>query len=237
MMMLSYKLETFEGPLDLLLHLIQKNKVSIYDIPIVLITRQYLEYMQCAEEYNMEISGEFIVMASQLIYIKSKMLLPKQQKEEEDPRAELMDRLIEYQKYKQAIEDLQQRYGMNDGWYYKGPDRIEAAPVVFEEGQFEIAMLYQAFCDIQESMKDKQQPLQKEKIDRIIKRENVSVKSRVSYLETLLKTKKKVTFNSVFSPRDSKACVIATFLAVLELIREGRLLAIFGKEKISLQMR
>ena len=236
-MMLSYKLETFEGPLDLLLHLIQKNKVSIYDIPIVLITRQYLEYMQRAEEYNMEISGEFIVMASHLIYIKSKMLLPKPQKEEEDPRAELMDRLIEYQKYKQAIEDLQQRYGMNDGWYYKDPDRIEAAPIVFEEGQFEIAMLYQAFCDIQESMKDKQQPLQKEKIDRIIKRENVSVKSRVSYLETLLKTKKKVTFNSVFSPGDSKACVIATFLAVLELIREGWLLVIFGKEKISLQMR
>ena len=100
---LSFKLEVFEGPLDLLLHLIQKNKVSIYDIPIALITDQYFEYMNAMEENDIEVSSEFLVMASRLLYIKSKLLLPvhSEEEEEEDPRQELIQNLAEYKKYKE----------------------------------------------------------------------------------------------------------------------------------------
>ena len=98
---LSFKTAAFEGPLDLLLHLISKNKVSIYDIPISEITDQYFEYISLMQELDMEIGGEFLVMASQLLLIKSRMLLPVDEEEEEDPRAELADRLEEYKRYKE----------------------------------------------------------------------------------------------------------------------------------------
>ena len=101
-----YKLDNFEGPLDLLLTLIQKNKVSIYDIPIVEITDQYLEVIDGIEESALDNTGEFIVMAAQLLYIKSRMLLPREEEEEEDPREELAQRLLEYQKFKEASQEL-----------------------------------------------------------------------------------------------------------------------------------
>ena len=104
---LSFKLQTFEGPLDLLLHLIKKNKVSVYDIPIVEITEQYLDYLSKMEEFDLEISSEFLYMASELLLIKSKMLLPRHEEEEEDPRQNLADRLIEYEKIKKAKEKLE----------------------------------------------------------------------------------------------------------------------------------
>ena len=107
----TFKLETFEGPLDLLLHLIQKNKVNIYDIPIAELSRQYMEYLDSMKESDLEVTSEFVVMAAQLLYIKSKMLLPDDNEDEDegDPRAELVDRLIEYAKYKEAVEFLSPR--------------------------------------------------------------------------------------------------------------------------------
>ena len=110
-MAISYKLEHFEGPLDLLLHLIEKNKVSIYDIPIVLITEQYLEYVSSMETEDLNVVSEFLVMAATLIDIKSRMLLPvevNEDGEEEDPRAELMARLLEYKMYKYMAQELQE---------------------------------------------------------------------------------------------------------------------------------
>ena len=103
---LSFKTEAFEGPLDLLLHLISKNKVSIYDIPIADITDQYFEYISLMQDLDMEVGGEFLVMASQLLLIKSRTLLPVENEEEEDPRAELVDRLEEYRRYKEIATTM-----------------------------------------------------------------------------------------------------------------------------------
>src|SRR3972149_12040581 len=109
----TFRLEGFEGPLDLLLHLIQKNELDIFNIPISLITEQYLEYLQLMKVLNLDIAGEYLLMASTLLHIKSKMLLPKssegEEEEEEDPRVELVRRLLEYQKYKQAALELEKR--------------------------------------------------------------------------------------------------------------------------------
>src|SRR5512136_2670112 len=109
----TFRLEGFEGPLDLLLHLIQKNELDIFNIPISLITEQYLEYLQLMKALNLDVAGEYLLMASTLLHIKSKMLLPKSSEEEAeeegDPRAELVRRLLEYQKYKQAALDLERR--------------------------------------------------------------------------------------------------------------------------------
>ena len=118
---LSFKLQTFEGPLDLLLHLIKKNKVSVYDIPIVEITNQYLEYLDKMEQFDLEISSEFLYMASELLYIKSKMLLPKHDEDEEDPRRDLADRLVEYEKIKKAKEKLEKMQYQGYLSFYKPP--------------------------------------------------------------------------------------------------------------------
>lgn len=121
---ISYKLENFEGPLDLLLHLIEKNKVSIYDIPIVTITEQYLEYVRQMDTQDLNIVSEFLVMAATLIDIKSKMLLPaevNEEGEEEDPRAELVERLLEYKTYKYMAQELGEREGLAERHLFKEP--------------------------------------------------------------------------------------------------------------------
>ena len=121
---LTYKLEQFEGPLDLLLSLIQKNKVSITDIPISLICDQYLEYITQAQKLDMELASEFIVMASELMLIKSKMLLPKEEEDEEDPRATLTDALLRYQQAKEAATKLSPMYAFYSGRMVKDTDEI-----------------------------------------------------------------------------------------------------------------
>ena len=127
-MELSYKLEKFEGPLDLLLHLIEKNKVNIYDIPIAEITDQYMEYVRQMDEENLDVVSEFLVMAATLVKIKSKMLLPaeeEEQEEEEDPRQELVERLLEYKMYKYMSYELRDRLGDAAGVYYRKQDLPE----------------------------------------------------------------------------------------------------------------
>ena len=121
---ISYKLPDFEGPLDLLLFLVQKNKLNIYDIPIALILDQYMDYLHTMEMFNMEIASDFIVMASQLMVIKSRMLLPKIE-DEEDPRQELVDMLLEYQRAKQAAEILHDRELTYSGRYEKPPEEVK----------------------------------------------------------------------------------------------------------------
>ena len=121
----SYVLEVFEGPLDLLLYLIKKNKISIYDIPIAEISAQYNEYLEKLESANLEVTSEFVVMAAQLLYIKSRMLLPKPEiEDEEDPRAELVERLLEYSKYKAASEFLGDRESIGKDTFFKKRDNI-----------------------------------------------------------------------------------------------------------------
>ena len=121
---ITYRLDQFEGPLDLLLMLIQKNKVNIIDIPIALICDQYLEYLKAAQDMDMEIAGEFIVMASELMLIKSRMLLPKESEDEKDPRADLADALLRYQQAKQAAQKMAPLYALYSGRFVKDTDEI-----------------------------------------------------------------------------------------------------------------
>ena len=147
----NFKLDslTFEGPLDLLLHLLHKNKVSIYDIPIAEITAQYIEYVEAMQELDMESAGEFLVMAAHLLLIKSKMLLPgNEEKEDEgDPRSELVDRLIEYAKYKEAAQFLLGRQDADFNIFYKAPDEIKLPKVQVVEETIPLSKLLRAFED------------------------------------------------------------------------------------------
>ena len=153
----TFRLEGFEGPLDLLLHLIQKNELDIFNIPIALITEQYLEYLQLMKVLNLDIAGEYLLMASTLLHIKSKMLLPKssegEEEREEDPRAELVRRLLEYQKYKQAALELEKRPLLDrDVFIRLTPAEAEEAP---EEERIEVNLfeLLEAFRKVLERVK------------------------------------------------------------------------------------
>mgnify|MGYP003291577604 CR=1 FL=1 len=144
----TFKLETFEGPLDLLLHLIQKNKVSITDIPIADITRQYLDYLNEMKRFDMEITGEFLVMAAQLLYIKSKMLLPVYEDEaDEDPRADLVEALLEYQRIKEAGSVLSIRAQIGRDLFVKGQEPLEKEKHDFV-GNYSYEVLTRALEDI-----------------------------------------------------------------------------------------
>ena len=127
--MIELKLEQFEGPMDLLLHLIKTHKIDIYDIPIFTLTEQYIAYLKAMESLNMEIASEFLVMASELLYIKSKMLLPKppveDTEEEEDPRKELMQRLLDYQQYKELSGYLKEREPLGAYTFTKSAEKIQ----------------------------------------------------------------------------------------------------------------
>ena len=221
---LTFKLDVFEGPLDLLLHLISKNKVSIYDIPIVTITNQYFEALEIMSELDLEISSEFCVMAAQLLYIKSKMLLPKQEEEtDEDPREELARRLLEYQKYKQASQKLKEREFYYKYMYFKEPDEVEPLEPPLPDS-YPIEKLMEAFYDVLERTKRRAPPPRKN-FDGIVKRRVVSVKEKASRIINILGVKKRVSFVSIFDKDVDRPEIVATFLALLELIRMNRVYA------------
>ncbi len=154
-----YKLENFEGPLDLLLHLITKNKVSIYDIPIVEITDQYLEAIEGIEEAQLDNTSEFLVLAAQLLLIKSRMLLPKEEvlEEEEDPREELARRLLEYQKYKEASQELRKTEFWSRYMFFKESEKIDF-PVPPYDKHHETDELINAFNSILQRQIRKEKP-------------------------------------------------------------------------------
>lgn len=206
-MIIQVALPAFQGPLDLLLHLIKQNKVDIYNIPISLITKQYLEYLELMKELDLEIASEFLVMAATLIYIKSKMLLPKQDQpeQEEDPTKELVEQLIEYEKIKEASNFLKERYQF---WSKAFPRNTSKEKEVFLE-ELSIFDLFHAF----KKLLDKPQP----KI--YIPKEEVKVEEKLNQILNVLKFKKSITFQELFSPNSSKLEIIVTFLALLELLR------------------
>ena len=230
-MELEVKLEVFEGPLDLLLHLIEKNKVDIYDIPIVEITRQYLEYVSKLAEENLDLASEFLVMASTLIDIKCKMLLPKEvdeDGEEIDPRADLVQKLIEYKMYKYAAIELK------DMQLYAGKS-LYKEPTIPEE-----VAKYQPPVDLDEILKDVDLNKLKEIFDTVIKRqidkidpvrskfgkiemEEVSLTDKITYVKKVAVKKNKCSFKQLLENQTSKMEVIVTFLAVLELIKVGEI--------------
>ena len=228
-MALSVKLQVFEGPLDLLLHLIEINKIDIYDIPISLITDQYLEYIHKMQEQNMEIMSEFLVMAATLLRIKSKMLLPAEPKNEEvpeDPREELVERLLEHKMYKYMALELKDRQIDASKSLFKG--RTLPSDMVYEEppvdldalvGDMNLQKLHQIFLDVLKRQEDKIDPI-RSKYGRI-EQEEVSLSDRIDGLLDYGKAHGKFSFRQLLSKKRSKTYVIVSFLAVLELMKSG----------------
>ncbi|MEK6599929.1 MAG: segregation/condensation protein A [Deltaproteobacteria bacterium] len=218
--MYKVKLEIFEGPLDLLLHLIKKNEVDIYDIPIAAIAEQYLEYMDIMQTLNLEVAGEFLLMAATLIHIKSKMLLPFSEEETEeeeeggDPRQELVRRLLEYQKYKEASVQLEQMRILGRDTFAKGlGDRFESSPQVDEGGLVNLSLF-----DLLEALKDVLSKAPKT-ISFDVTIEHITIADRINFIMELLGKEKSITFFSIFPSESSRAIIVTTFLAMLELTK------------------
>ncbi len=226
-----YKLENFEGPLDLLLHLITKNKVSIYDIPIVEITDQYLEAIEGIEETQLDNTSEFLVLAAQLLLIKSKMLLPKEEvlEEEEDPREELARRLLEYQKYKEASQELRKTEFWSRYMFFKESEKIDFPAPPYDK-HHETDELINAFNSILQRQIRKEKP-KKKAFFGIVGREKVSVEDMTKKVYSMLSKKKSLPFKSLFKKGDSKPEMVATFLALLEMIKSNKIFAEYDYEK------
>ena len=232
-MELTVKLEAFEGPLDLLLHLLEKNKVNIYDIPIVEITNQYMDYIKEMERRDLNVMSEFLVMAATLLDIKSKMLLPAQPKdeaeEEMDPRAELVQQLLEYKMYKYISYELKDRQVDAEKLMFKQPTipKEVAAyeePINIEEilDGITLEKLNMIFKSIMLRQENKIDPI-RSKFGKIEK-EEVNLSEKINYLENYVKEKRRFGFRSLFVDKSSKMEVIVTFLAVLELMKTGKIL-------------
>jgi segregation and condensation protein A len=216
----TFRLEGFEGPLDLLLHLIQKNELDIFNIPIALITEQYLEYLQLMKVLNLDIAGEYLLMASTLLHIKSKMLLPKssagEEEEEEDPRAELVRRLLEYQKYKEAAGELEKRPMLNRDVFIRliSSETEEAAG----EERIEVNLfgLLEAFRQVLERVK-------LESVHEVVL-EPLSVEDKIEEILALLERENRsMAFHRLFPEEASRRVIVITLLAILELVKMKRI--------------
>ena len=217
---LSFKIDVFEGPLDLLLHLISKNKVSICDIPISTITDQYFEYLELMQQLDMEVGGEFLVMASQLLYIKSKMLLPAPEEEEEDPRAELADRLEEYKRYKEVSSEMDRLSHCMDAVVFKGAEPLNLPKVKTENKEIPIEKLFEAFFTVIDRNTSRR-PIDPKTFKRVIGRTNYSVRTASKSVINRIKKGGKAAFESLFEGLRVRGEYVATFLALLELIKEN----------------
>jgi len=212
---MKVKLDIFEGPLDLLLYLIKKNHINIYDIPIVLVLNQYLEYMELMKLLDINVVSEYLVMAATLIQIKSRMLIPCNEEdvveeEEEDPREELVRKLLEYQKYKEIAKSLKEKE-LNRLNYLTRPgslDRYKPEDTYFEASIFDLITAFKA------ALKD----IPKEVFFEVIKDE-FSVEQKIHDILHLVLERPKVKLNELFSDAKNKLEIVATFLAILELIR------------------
>jgi len=223
------KLSVFEGPLDLLLHLIDKNKIDIYDIPIVEITNQYLEYIRHMEHQDLNIVSEFMVMAATLIDIKCRMLLPKEvndEGEEEDPRAELVQQLLEYKMYKYMSYELKERMSNASKSAYRRnsmPDEIKQyeAPLDMEAliSDWDLDKLNKIFESVMRKQVDKVDPI-RSKFGQIEK-EEISLPDKITYVEEVISKKKKFYFRELLEAQSSKVQIVVTFLAILELMKTG----------------
>lgn len=229
---LTIKLQVFEGPLDLLLHLLDKNKVNIYDIPIVEITNQYMEYIAEMKRNDLNVMSEFLVMAATLIDIKSRMLLPavqtEDEEEEEDPRAELVQQLLEYKMYKCMAYELRDRQLDAERVLFKEPT-IPAEVAEYEEpvdiqalvSDLTLAKLNSIFKSIMKKQVDKIDPV-RSKFGKIEK-EEVSLSDKMAYLENYCMTHSYFSFRSLLEAQSSKMEIIVTFLAILELMKTGKI--------------
>jgi len=228
----NIKLETFEGPVELLYHLIEKNKIDIYDIPIASLTEQYVAIIESESYRNMDNISEFMVMAATLIEIKSKMLLPvipsEDDEEEIDPRAQLVERLLEYKKFKNILEDLKYRQEKAALIFYKDSDVPEEfikykEPVDINDVLKGVTIddIYKAFREVMNR--------QENKVDRVrsgfrsVERDMFTVEEKMDYINDLLVLSPKVSFKRMFRPGSGRNEKVVTFLAILELIKTKKI--------------
>jgi segregation and condensation protein A len=209
------RLEQFEGPLDLLLHLIKKNEINIYDIPMALITKQYLEHITLMKSLNLEVAGEFLVVAATLIHIKSKMLLPNEPAEEEeegqDPRAELVRQLLQYKQFKEAAHELEDR---ERAWRERyGRPLLLDAPQEAEELPLELTLF-----DLMDAL---QAVIRRAPSKALLEltAEQLTVKDRMNFILERLEETDAVSFEALFDIAAGRLVMIVTFLGLLELIR------------------
>ena len=214
-------LPVFDGPLDLLLYLIRREKVDIHDIPIAPITRQYMEYLDLMRELNLDVAGEFMVMAATLIHIKSKMLVPVEpteaegEDETEDPRAELVRRLLEFQRYKEAAGVLHQQAQIRAATWMR-PDSVvpkfdDAGEEMLEAGLFDLIAAFKELLDRRKTL-----------LAHEIEAQGKSIEERIEELLALIKEGESIEFLELFAAQETKGDMILTFLALLELIRLKR---------------
>lgn len=204
----------FEGPMDLLIHLIRKNEVDIYDIPIALVTDQYLEYLEWMKAMNVDLAGDFLVMAATLAHIKSRMLLPGhgEDEDEEDPRMEIARPLIEYMKMKQAAEELSRRQLLGEYTFARKPGKLEipsdAEQTYVRVGLFELVA---AFKSILENVSAEH------RVD--FEEDRITLKDRIAELVELLEDRGSLTFQELFPEKTDRSMIVITFLATLEMVK------------------
>lgn len=227
MSLLDVHLEIFEGPLDLLMYLIKKNNLDIYDIPISQITQEYLQYLHVMKELNLDIAGEFLVMASTLMQIKAKMLLSKKsqdsEEEESDPRAPLVSLLEEHQKYIEASKLLQEKFNKSKDIFYRG------SPVFTAEEKF-LDVEFMALIDAVKRAFERL-PARQE-----LEGEKFPIETRIEKILNMFKEREWILLDEVFLNETRKAGIITCFLALLELIKQRQIIAIqdipFGEVRI-----
>jgi segregation and condensation protein A len=218
----NIKIPVFEGPFDLLLHLIKENKIDIYDIPIALITGRYLQYIEMMKELNLELAGEFLVMAATLIQIKSRMLLPPDEEVssegQEDPRLELVNRLLEYQTFKEAASNLRKREEEWMNVFHKEPASDDTELSLFDLNLFDLLGAFKKILDTASP----------EIIS--ITKETLTVKDKMSIIIEMLEGQEAIRFEEIFKEGITRIQLIITFVALLELIRLGLAKAYQEKE-------
>lgn len=220
----AIKIDNFEGPLDLLCHLIDKNKMNIYDINLSEITDQYINYLKEQEKLNLEIASEFIIMASTLLYLKSKNLLPKQEEEEEEiTEEELIRRIIEYKKFKEISKVLKEQYKNNSNRYFKLQEEIKLPKQKIEKN-YESTLIPEMYKKVVERNEEKVNQNAKN-IEKIAITDNYTVASKVKEMFKALIKNKKFTFNKMFSlKKHNKQEVVTAFSGLLELSRRSKVL-------------
>ena len=209
------KINLFEGPMDLLLHLIKKNEMDIYDIKVAAITDQYIEYLELMKELNLEVAGDYLVIAAELSLIKSKMLLPKPviEEEEEDPRAELVRRLLEYQVYQDAASDLFEGEVLGRDVFKREPDKGDLSIEEVELVPVNLWSLIEAFREFY----DRRKELWAEDLSFIT--EEITIEEKLEQVLNKIRTLGKIGFERLFTECESKFDLILTFLSLLELAR------------------
>ncbi|HBL8518123.1 TPA: segregation/condensation protein A [Clostridioides difficile] len=220
----NIQLQVYEGALDLLYDLITKHKIDIKDISIIDITKQYLNYLKMLDKMDLEITSEFITMASKLLEIKSKYLLYKQKDEEEDPRIELMEKLEEYRKFKVASQDIKENITYVNERFYRNKeeiiidDNVDLEDISIEAIKNILPYIFKVKTSQIENAND-------EKLDKIVRKKIISVEEKILYIRDIIKDKIEVTFTNIIKSYENDE-IIATFLSILELIKEKEIVVV-----------